>query len=79
MQWYFREFELPKNWPEVNFSNLENRKFENVRFSQLYVFDIPLLVNLFISFIEYKVISIEHPWKEYRCKFKIDKLTYSKS
>ena len=42
------------------------------------MFDIPFLINLFISLIE-----PEHPLKtsikERTCKFKIDKITYSKS
>ena len=43
------------------------------------MFDIPLHIKLFISLIE-----LEHPLKtsnfikEHTCKFKIDKITYSK-
>ena len=51
-----------------------------------YTFDILFLSNLFTSFlnvfislIELKNIHQKHPLKEHRCKFKIDKITYSKS
>ena len=37
------------------------------------MFEIPLLIKLFISLIELKTS------KEYMSKFKIDKITYSKS
>ena len=35
--------------------------------------------NLFISLIELKNIYSKHPLKEDRCKFKINKISYSKS
>ena len=42
------------------------------------MFDIPLLINQFISLIELKKIHQKSQIKEYTCKFKIDKTTYSK-
>ena len=50
--------------------------FLHVTFKQ--VFDIPLLNNLFISFLNLFISSIEENLlKEHRCKFKIDKPTQS--
>ena len=46
----------PKTDLETSFLNLENRSFENVSFSQYYMLDIPLLINLLISLIELKNI-----------------------
>ena len=43
------------------------------------MFDIPLHFNLFVSLIELKNIHSKHPLKEHKSKFKIDKITYSKS
>ena len=43
------------------------------------MFDIPLLINLFIPLIELKNIHQKHQMKEHMCKFEIDKITYSKS
>ena len=50
------------------------------------MFDIPLLNNLFISFLnlfisltELKNIHLEHPLKEHRYKMKIDNIIYLKS
>ena len=42
------------------------------------MFDIPLLIKLFIPSIEIKHIHYKHQIKEHRCKFNIDKITYSK-
>ena len=73
------ELELTRNCPEINFLNLENQCFENVRFFQSNlcksIFDILLLINQFIFLIDLRNIH----WKKPGCKFKIDKLTYSKS
>ena len=43
---------LQKTDLETNLLNLKNRRFENVSFSQLPKFDIPLLITLFISLIK---------------------------
>ena len=79
--------EAPQTNLVTNFLNLENREcqfFLMVTFKQ--IFDIPLLnnisisfLNLFISLIKLKNIYWKHPLKGHRCKFKIDKKTYSKS
>ena len=42
------------------------------------IFDIPLLINLFICLIELKSIHQKHQIKEHKCKFKKDRITYSK-
>ena len=61
MQWYLRELELPKNWPGDKFFKLRKSKlwerqfFSIVTFKQ--IFDIPFLINLFISLIELKNIK----------------------
>ena len=47
----------PKKLTWKNFLDLENRSFECVTFSQ--IFDIPLLNNLFISFVNLFVSLIE--------------------
>ena len=43
------------------------------------MFDIPLLINHFISLIELKNIHWKDQIKEQMCKFKTDKIAYSKS
>ena len=42
------------------------------------MFDIPLLINLFISLTELEIIHQKHQIKGHRCRFKIDKRTYPK-
>ena len=73
---YLRELELAKNWPCDEFFKPEFFKvlrgsiFLNTNYFNL-IFDIPLLIFLFWCY--------EHPLKECSCKFKIDKIIYSKS
>ena len=56
--------------------------FENVSFSQLKLSNkrtkIPLLINQFVSLIELKIKRLINYWAN-TCKFKIAKITYSKS
>ena len=42
------------------------------------MFEITLLINLFISLIKLKNIHEKYQIKEYTCKFEIDKIIYSK-
>ena len=42
------------------------------------MFNIPLVINVFISLIELKNIHEKHQIKGHTCKYKTDKATYSK-
>ena len=64
----------PKTDLEVNLLNLEN---QNV-IRSLFLNGNFKVTNLFISLIELKSIHLKYPLKENRCKFKVDKTTYSK-
>ena len=81
IQRYLLEFKLFKNWTgEKRFRVRKSKSsvhhfFSCVTFNEL--FDIVLRNNLFISF---NILFIsKHPLKERKCKFKLDKITYSKS
>ena len=73
---------VQKNWPGDKLFKLRKSKFWERQFFWIVtfelLFDIPLLINLFIPLIELKNIHSKHEIKENSCKFKIDKSTYSK-
>ena len=63
IQWNLRESELPKNWHEDEFLRLMKSKFWLHHFSSIAnfeeIFDIPLLNNLFVSFLNLFIFLIE--------------------
>ena len=82
IRWYLRELEFPKNWHRGELLTLTKSKFSERQFFSIvtckWIFDIPLLINLFISLIKLKNIHYKQILKEYQCTCKIDKLTHSK-
>ena len=89
MFFWDEELVLSKNWPGDELFKLRKSKIWVRHFFLIVtlkqIFDIPshksLLIsfcNVFISLTELKKTHQKHPLKERKCKFEIDKITYSK-